>query len=899
MRKLVPCALVLLVSVFRSYALQTTKPKTEATPPSPAAVKLDAVTLKGLKARALGPAVMSGRVSEIALDPQNRYTFYVGLGTGGLMKTEDDGGTFQAIFEKESVASIGAVSVAPSDPKTVWVGTGEASDRNSVSWGDGVYLSTDGGTAWENVGLKESKIIARIVVHPNDPKIAWVAVAGELWAPSAERGLYKTTDAGKSWKAVLQAPAPYAHKVGCGDVVLDPSDPNALYAALYARQRTPWSFVSGPDHTDGKDVGGIFKSTDGGMTWKKLEKGLPARTARIGLDICRKNERVLYAVVQSNEGGMSGIDDLRSKRGGVFRSEDAGESWIRTNSLNPRPFYFCQIRVDPANEQRVFVLGFALHFSEDGGKSFREDHFAKVHPDCHDLVIDPRDSSRVLLGTDGGVYQSFDGSKSWVYLNRMAAGEFYRINVDLSVPYRICGGLQDNLNWVGPSMTRSKDGILNEDWINIGGGDGFYCAFDPEDQNIVFAESQSGVVRRFHLKSGEFKNLRPEPAEGQPAFRFHWNTPLIGSRHAKHTLYLAGNRVFKLTERGDQWTLISPDLSTQDPGKTTTVGSGAETFGVVYTLAESPLKLGLLWAGTDDGKVWLTENDGGSWTDLTPNLPPAVKGHWISRIEPSWHDAKAAYLAIDGHRTGSYAPLLYRSGDGGKSWVSIASNLPPNGPVKVVREDPRNPNLLYAGTEFALFITLDRGANWIKFGGLPTVAIDDLVVHPREFDLVIATHGRSLFVLDDLRPLQELTAEVQTKDAHLFSIRPAFGFTPLPGFVDWAGKAVYRGDNPPVGAIIDAWVKSFTGDQISIAITNASDQPVANLTMPGAPGINRIIWDLRPTKDLLTEYGGEGQKFVRPGEYTVTLTYGKLKQTQKVKVEIAEGVETLWPPRRQ
>ena len=787
---------------------------------------------------------------------------------------------------------MGAVAVAPSDPQVVWVGTGEANDRNSSSWGNGVYRSADGGSTWTHAGLKDSKTIARIVVHPTDPATAWVAAMGDLWGAGGERGCYKTADGGRTWKAALAAPAPHHAKVGCGDLALDPADPNVVYAALYARRRTPWSFLYGAAYTDGKDAGGIFKSTDGGATWRRLDKGLPGLTGRIGLSVHAKDPRILYAVVQSDEGGTSSIDEVRSKAGGIFRSDDAGESWTRVNGLNPRPFYFSQVRVDPENPQLVYVLGFALHVSEDGGRTFREDRFAKVHPDNHALAIDPRAPKRLLLGTDGGVYQSYNGGEAWAALNRMAAGEFYRINVDMGTPYRICGGLQDNLNWVGPSRTRTKDGIVNEDWINIGGGDGFYCVFDPEDRDLVYAESQQGYVHRIHLGSGQVKQLRPEPAEGQPAFRFHWNSPLLGSRHAKGALYLAGNRVFKLTEGGTRWQLVSPDLSTQDPQKTTAVGSGAENYGVVYALDESPLKAGLLWAGTDDGKLWITENDGGSWTDLTAGLPPAARGQWISRVEASHHDPKVAYLAVDAHRSPNYAPLAYRTADGGRTWQAIAADLPAEGPVKVVREDPKNPNVLYAGTEFNLFVSLDRGGHWARLGDLPTVAVDDIVVHPREHDLVIATHGRSLYILDDVRALQELTPEVQAKDAHLFAPRPADAFHLLPGASEWAGSAVFRGPNPPEGALLTYWIRAYTGDPVKIAVKTASGVPVANLTGPGDPGLHRVSWDLKPTKDLLTEYGGEGQKFVPGGEYTVTLSYGKLKHDQKLKVEVAAGVET-------
>jgi photosystem II stability/assembly factor-like uncharacterized protein len=673
---------------------------------------------------------------------------------------------------------------------------------------------------------------------------------------------------------------------------MDPAAPDTVYAALYARQRTPWSFVYGPAHTDGKDLGGVFKTTDGGATWRKLDRGLPGQTGRIGLTVHAKDPRIVYAEVQSDDGGTSSIDDVRSRAGGIFRSDDGGQSFSRVNALNPRPFYFSKIRVDPENPQLLYVLGYAVHVSEDGGKTFREDRFGKVHPDVHALAIDPRQPQRLLLGTDGGAYQSFNGGKTWEHLNRMAAGEFYRINVDLSEPYRICGGLQDNLNWVGPSRTRTEEGILNTDWINIGGGDGFYCVFDPSNPDLVYTESQQGSLHRMDLRSGAVKQLRPEPAEGQPAFRFHWNSPLIGSAHQKGTLYLAGNRVFRLARNGEHWQVISPDLSTQDPLKTTAVGSGAENYGVVYTLAESPVKAGLLWAGTDDGKLWVTENDGGAWTDLTASLPPAVKGQWISRVEAGRHDAKVAYLAVDAHRTQNYAPLAYRTPDGGRTWQSIAGDLPAGHPVKVVREDPRNPDVLYAGTEFALFVSLDRGNRWAKLGGLPTVAVDDILVHPRDHDLVIATHGRSLYVLDDVRALQQLGAEVRAKDAHLFEPRPALAVNRMPGFADWNGSAVFRGENPPEGAVFTYWIKAFTGEPAKIAIKNPAGAPVANLTGSNGPGLHRLSWNLKPTKDLLTEYGGQGALFVPAGEYTVTLTHGPAKDERKLKIDVAPGIET-------
>lgn len=845
-----------------------------------------------LHARSIGPAIMGGRVSDIELDPADPYTIYVALGTGGVMKTTDNGGTWSGIFEHQKVAAVGDIAVAPSDPKVVWVGTGEANDRNSVSWGDGVYRSTDAGGTWKNVGLGGSRAIARVVVHPTDPRTAWVAAMGDLWTPTPERGCYLTRDAGATWRKVLSAPAPYDTRVGCGDIAIDPKNPSTLYAALYARRRQPWAFLAGPDYTDGRDLGGIFKSTDGGLTWRKLSAGLPAGTGRIGLAVYAKDPRIVYAVVQSDAQGTSNIDDVHSRAGGVFRSDDGGEHWTRMSNLDPRPFYFSQIRVDPENDKHVYVLGFMLHVSEDGGRSWREDRFKNVHSDLHALAIDPRTPKRLLLGTDGGVYQSYDAGEGWAFLNNFAAGEFYRINADNSTPYRICGGLQDNVNWVGPSATRSKDGIGNADWANVNGGDGFYCFFDARNPQVVFAESQEGYLHRFDLRSGAYKELRPQPAEGQAGFRFHWVSPLVPSRHDPAAFYLAGNRVFRLTDNGESWRAISPDLSARNVDRILTTGSGAENYGVVYTLAESPVRRGVLWAGTDDGKLWTTEDEGGRWTDLTANLPAAVRGEWISRVEPGHADTRVAYVAIDAHRSGKFAPYVFRTGDGGRTWESVAGNLPADGPVKVVREDPNNPNLLFAGTEFGLYASLDRGRSWRRVGDLPTVAVDDILIHPRDLDLIAATHGRSLYVIDDIRALEMLGDTARGKDAVLFPIRPAVGFEPLPGWVDSGGNDDFHGANPPGGALITYYVRRFTGDEVKIAVTDAGGAPVANLTAPGVPGLNRVSWNLKPSSDLLTEYGGEGARFVRPGEYTVTLTYGAVKETQKVKVEILPGIET-------
>ncbi len=871
--------------------------------------------MKGVKARSIGPALMGGRVSEIALDPRDPVVFYVGLGTGGLFKTNNNGVSFDPVFDQESVLSIGAVAIAPSDSEVVWLGSGEANDRNSSEWGDGVYRSTDGGSTWSNVGLKESRAIARIVVHPAKPEVAYVAAMGNLWKDGGERGLYKTTDAGKTWKLILRAPAPNDVRTGCGDVILDPSNPEVVYAALYARQRTPWSFAYGVTATNGNDVGGIFKSTDGGASWKKCAGGLPGLTGRIGLAISASKPKIVMAIVQSDEGGASDIRDIHSRRGGIFRSEDGGEKWARMSDINPRSFYFSQIRIDPANDQRVYVLGMALLASDEGGKNFREDLSDKVHPDCHALVVQagtapppkpvkPEDKNkppkppvnqRLLLGTDGGVYQSYAAGKAWEHLNRFPGGQFYRISVDDSKPfYRIAGGLQDNESFVGPSQVQSKEGIRNSDWTPLDGGDGFYIVFDPADRDIFYAESQEGFIHRLNLRTGEKRDLRPEAAEGQERYRFHWNARLLGSRHQPGVLYLAGNRIFRLTDKAEHFQVISPDLTRNDPARINATGSGAENFGVIYSLAESPLKAGLLWAGTDDGRLWVTQNEGGNWTELTEKLPAPARGQWIVRIEPGAKDPKVAYVVTNAYRSGDDRPFILRTADLGLTWQSATGEgLAPNEPVEVVREDPVNSNLLYAGTHFGLFASVDGGGHWLRIGGLPHVRVDDLQIHPRTADLVIGTHGRSIYILDDTRPFRELTPEVLAKPAHLFSIAPTKGFYLLTGFAEWTGKGIYRGDNPPEGASLTFWIKEFTGDEVKIAITNSAGQPVANLKASGSPGLNRVNWDLRPSEDVRTKYGGDDpKKFVPGGDYTAELSYGKEKLKQTFRVEIAEGITT-------
>lgn len=867
-------------------------PAIAAPPAKPAVGGLDPKWFKELAWRSVGPANMGGRVSDFAVVEKRPTTFYVGLGTGGVFKTTNQGTTWSAVFEKEAVASVGAVAVWQKNPDVVWVGTGEANNRNSSSWGNGIYRSLDAGGTWQHLGLEATHSISRVIPDPTDSATVYVAALGRLWGENPERGVYLTRDGGKTWTLSLKVDA----RTGACDLAMDPANPKVLYAAMYARRRTPWSY------TGGGTSGGIFKTVDGGRTWKKLTQGLPATTGRIGLDVYRKDPRVVYAVVESSEGGQLAYSESRSRAGGVFRSDDAGEHWTRLAPWSPRPLYFSQIRIQPDDDRRVYLLGVDLWLSDDAGRTFHAGGGKNLHPDFHAMWIDPANGDRVLAGTDGGIFLSHDRAGSWDFLNNLAIGEFYNLAVDMREPYRIYGGLQDNQTWGGPSRTRfdseswldpsRHDGITNADWYCLGGGDGFHVAIDPTDPDIVYYESQTGYLGRVNLETGKERVLRPVAREGTPAYRFNWNTPFAISPHDPTVLWMGGNHLFRLYERGDKWEEASPDLSTRDPGKMVTQGSGAEAHCTIVTLAESPIRTGLIWVGTDDGKVWVTQDGGAHWTDLTANLRGVPSGLYMSRIEPSHHDPGTAYLAVDGHRSDVFRPFLLATRDFGKSWTSIAAGLPQHGPVKVVREDPGNPRLLFAGTEFGLFASLDAGDRWMPLGdGLPTVAVDDILIHPRDRDLIAGTHGRSIFVLDDITALEHWKPDVVTAPFTLFPPRPAtaFYYRTMSGL--W-GQRMFTAKNPAFGAYFNYYVKEWTGDGVSLAVSDSAGKTIRKLTGPGTPGFHRVTWDLQrePRERLARSEWGDQPEFVAPGTYTVELTYGKLpKQKQTVIVRHAPG----------
>jgi len=859
---------------------------------------LTADDFKGLGFRSIGPSNMGGRVSAIALVPGSRTSFYVGYGIGGVFKTENLGVTFAPVFDARPNLSIGALAVADgparegSDGKgtIVWVGTGEGNNRNSSSWGNGVWRSADAGVTFTHVGLENTHDIPRIAVDPRNPDVLYVAALGHLWGPNPERGIFKTADGGKSWKHVLKVDADTG---GC-DVAIDPASPDTVYAALYARRRTPWSY------SGYSDKGGIFRSDDGGATWKKLANGLPPRTGRIGLALFPKDPRTVYAVVESDLGGVGRSPfDNYSMSGGLFRSDDRGQTWERRSPINFRPFYFSRLAIDPENADRVYMPGWDLAISDDGGKTFRGSGSPRVHVDFHAIVVNPLDPNQIIAGNDGGAYISHDRAKNWDYLNTVAAGQFYRVTVDMSDPYRVAGGLQDNGSWLGPSETQfesedagpggdgREDGILSSDWRSIYFADGFTVQIDPTDANLMYATGQGGEIARIRLDNNVVRTIKPVPREGQTAFRFNWNAPFFISPHDPSVLYLGGNRVFKLTERGDKWFAISPDLSHNDPVKTATVGSDAETYGTVVALAESPVSKGMLWAGTDDGRVHVTRDDGGSWTEVTPK---EVGGLYVARVVPSRHAADTATIAVDGHRSDVFRPMIFMTRDGGRTWKSIAGDLPADQPVDVVIETFLNPEALYAGTEHGLWVTVDRGAHWVRLNGtsLPAVPVDDLVIHPRERDLVVATHGRSLYILDDVTPIAQLTRETRNKPLAVFAPMPA-----KPRFYTGrnygGGAGIFRAPNPPMGAAITYWLRDGSPDGVKIAVNDPAGATVRELTGPGRPGLNRVVWDLQadakhriPTVDA--QRHGQAQ-FVPAGEYAVKVTLATAEPGRPEKAE--------------
>ena len=866
-------------------------------------------TFNGLKFRSIGPAFTSGRVIGFAVDPKNPAKYFVGVASGGVWKTVNAGNTWTPVFDSEGSYSIGAIVLDPKNPLVVWVGTGENNSQRSVSYGNGVYKSEDGGRSWKNVGLKMSEHIGRIAIDPKDSNIVYVAAQGPLWGPGGERGLFKTTDAGKTWKNILNI----SENTGVTDVVIDPNDPNTIYCASYQRRRHMWTLINGGPES------AIYKSTDAGATWNKLRAGLPTvEMGRIGLAISPVDSNVIYATVEAAD-----------RKGGIFRSSDRGGSWERRNEFDSTAMYYARVVADPKDVDRVYVMNVFLMVSDDGGRTLRRLGEKSKHVDNHDIWIDPDNTDHYLVGCDGGVYESYDRGTNWDFKSNLPVPQFYDIATDNAKPfYNVYGGTQDNFSFGGPSRTNSASGIVNSDWFVTNGGDGFRSQVDPEDPNTVYASLQHGVIVRFDKRTGERIGIQPQPGPKDDPPRWNWDTPFIISPHLHTRLYMASDKLYRSDDRGDSWTTISGQLSRDlDRDKLPVMGriwsidavaKNASTafFGNASALAESQKKDGLIYVGTDDGVLNVTEDGGKNWRRIE-KFPGVADMSYVSRIITSNHDANTAYVSFDNHQSADFKPYLLKTTDAGRTWVSLASNLPKNGPVWAIAEDYVNPNLLFVGTEFGLYFSIDGGQKWIQLkGGLPTIAVRDLVIQKRENDLVVGTFGRGIYILDNYTPLRLLKPEMLHQEAAVFPVKDALMYIqaqPLGGRnKSFQGESFFTADNPPFGATVTWYLKEALKTRkekrqeaekeaekkkapvgwpsreelraeeeedapaIVVTITDANNRVVRRLTGPVTAGMQRLTWDLRdpaaslsapPPPDADPDFEPPSGPLVMPGTY--------------------------------
>lgn len=823
--------------------------------------------LKNLTYRAIGPTRESGRFIDFAVPEQQPYTFYAATATGGLWKTTNNGITFEPIFDYENVFSIGDMAVAPSDPNIVWVGTGEANNSRSTYWGDGVYKSTDAGKTWKNMGLKESHHIGRVVIHPQNPDIVYVAALGHLYSENPERGLYKTTDGGKTWTKALDVVVGN-RTIGVVDVAMDPADPDILYAAAYDRLRKPWTYMLGGPGS------GLYKSADAGATWKKLAGGMPTGIlGRIGIAVYAKNSSILYACIENaNKPGLS--EDERWKEilegkssqgminGEVYRSDDAGETWKKVSpekqSIGGNPgYYYGQIIIDPNNDQVVHVLSDASRATKDGGKTWLRRPL-KFGGDDHALWINPKDSSHMLLGYDHGMGITYDGGKNWYHPDQLPLAQFYAVGVDMSYPYNVAGGLQDNGSAMGPSTKRGGGPIRLEDWQQVGGGDGMYNVFDQKTNRFLYNESQFGPLTRVDLLTGERKRIAYQ--EKRKDLRWNWCAPILVSPHSSDVIYHGANIVVKSNYRGEYWEEISPDLTTNDPTKLATGkgGDGNIQYCTITTMDESPLEAGVIWVGTDDGNAWLTRDSGKNWSKLNDRIS-GNPGYWVSRVIASKHDPGTAYLSYTGYRQDDFRPFLYKTTDFGETWTSIAGNLP-NEPINVIREDHKNPNLLFVGTEFAVYFSIDSGKSWTKMKtNMPTQPVHDLQIHPRENDLIVATHGRGIFITD-ITPLQEVSSQVLAKDAHLFAIEPKVRWVNSKS--NHSSSTNFAGESEPNGIVVNYYLKTKVKGDIKIIVYKGT-KVISEISGKNEPGIQKIVWDMTSRRKRTEEEKKAAQERMR------------------------------------
>lgn len=874
-------------------------------------------TFSGLKFRSIGPALTSGRISDFAVNPKDRSQYFAAAASGGVWKTTNAGTSWTPVFDNEGSYSIGCLAMDPNNPNVIWVGTGENNSQRSVSYGDGIYRSDDGGKSWKNVGLKTSEHIGKILIDPSNSNVVYAASQGPLWGPGGERGLYKSTDNGVSWKAVLSI----SENTGINDMAFDPTNPDVIYASSYQRRRHVYTVI------DGGPESAIYKSTDAGATWNKLSAGLPASDmGKIGLAVSPVNPETVYAVIEAAKG-----------KGGFFRSTDKGATWEkRSGYVSGSAQYYNEIYADPKDPDRVYAMDTYLMVTDDGGKTFRQLGERFKHVDNHAMWIDPNNTNYYLVGCDGGIYESFDRGQMWNYKSNLPVTQFYRVTVDNTLPfYYVYGGTQDNFSLGGPSATTNISGIPNSDWYVTQGGDGFYSRVDPEDPSTVYSESQYGGLVRYDKKTGEIMGIKPVEAKGEDALRWNWDAPLIISPHSHTRLYFAANKLFRSDDRGNSWKEISGDLSRQlDRNKLPVMGkiwgidavaknASTSFFGNIVALSESPVKEGLIYAGTDDGLINVTENAGGSWKKIE-KFPGVPEMTYVSCILTSQHDQNNVYASFDNHKNADFKPYILKSTDGGNTWKEIKGNLPERGTVYTIAEDHVNPNLLFAGTEFGVFFTTDGGEKWIQLkGGLPTIAVKDMAIQKRENDLVLATFGRGFYILDDYTALRTLKPETLQQEAQIFPVKDGKMYIqsrPLgnksKGFL---GESYYLGDNPPLGAAFTIYMKDAlktrkqaredkekealkngsaseypTAQQLReeereespyllLTVTDEAGNVVNKLRAPAQSGIQRVTWDFRypattPIKKIETEdeddpfYEADMGALALPGKYNVTLS---------------------------
>jgi photosystem II stability/assembly factor-like uncharacterized protein len=883
------------------------QPKSAPAPKKEAKKEEKGFPVGGFRLRNIGPAVTSGRIVGLAVHPQDKAHYYVAVASGGVWKTVNSGTTWTPIFDGEGSYSIGYITLDPKNPNTVWVGTGENNSQRSVAYGDGVYKSIDGGRSWQNVGLKTSEHIGKIIIDPRNSDVVYAAAQGPLWSAGGDRGLYKTTDGGKSWNRILNID----EHTGVTDVILDPRNPDVLIAATYQRRRHVWTLINGGPGS------GIHRSTDGGKSWTKLSAGLPGGDlGRIGLAYAPTDPDVVYATVEAAE-----------KQGGIFRSTDRGITWEKRNPFDQGAMYYGQIVADPVNKDRLYVMNVFIQVSDDGGRTLKSLGERFKHVDNHCMWIDPKNPNYYLVGCDGGVYESFDRAGNWHFKSNLPVTQFYDIGVDQNPIsgkfYHVYGGTQDNYTLGGPVRTRSGHGITNADWYVVQGGDGFHCKVDPTDPNIVYGEYQYGGLCRYDRKTGNRVEIQPQAAPGEAPLRWNWDSPFIISPHAPKRLYFAANKLFRSEDRGNSWTAVSGDLTRQlDRDKLPVMGKiwnpeavskhqSTSFYGNIVALAESPKKEGLLYVGTDDGLIQISTDGGKTWTK-TEKFPGVPANTYVSKIVASEHDANTVYASFDNHKQGDFKPYLFKSTDAGKTWQSLSETLPERGTVYSLAEDPVRADMLFCGTEFALYVSFDSGKKWQRLrSGLPTIQVKDLVVQKHNSDLVVGTFGRGFYVIDDYSAMREFTPQVFEKAAHLFKVSDVQLYIPSGqyggGGKGFLGASFYTAENPPYGAAITVHVKSVpetlkakrkkaeqealkakkpipypTPDelraeaeeeapQLLLTITDSTGSVLRVLPVGGGEGVHRANWDLREAGVSAGEEFPSNGPLVMPGRYSVEL----------------------------